>query len=415
MNIGKDAFNMVNFLKKIIYNDMIKMVSSIRNNISDKKLFICLDIESSEQNPDSIREIGWCVFSMNELITKNKHFIVKESTMMNENSSSEENKFHYGETKILELKEISEEFKKDLKDIHYILSQRVEEDIRHLKQMAVDVTKFIRMKDLKITEYGIIDMNDIYSGVYHVNTMGLDECLKKNNLKHDNLKNAGNNANYLKQIFKKLIILEKPKKYDTYNELIKNIREEINDEKLFLCLDIEAFEFDQKILTEFGWCIFRKDGTIDKKIHAIVKENIKYRNKKHVPDNREYYLFGESVTQNLSDIEKELKEDIEKVNYLVGQGIESDIRYLNSIKIHTSKFEKMKSSKVPEYGIIDTMDIYSGFYHSKGVGLEKSLIKLQLPYGRLHNAGKYFKIEKKKKKKNIEFNLFTIVCNKLSP
>ncbi|ORY26646.1 hypothetical protein LY90DRAFT_322625, partial [Neocallimastix californiae] len=154
-----------------------------------------------------------------------------------------------------------------------------------------------------------------------------------------------------------------------------------------LCLDIEAFEFDQKILTEFGWCIFRKDGTIDKKIHAIVKENIKYRNKKHVPDNREYYLFGESVTQNLSDIEKELKEDIEKVNYLVGQGIESDIRYLNSIKIHTSKFEKMKSSKVPEYGIIDTMDIYSGFYHSKGVGLEKSLIKLQLPYGRLHNAG----------------------------
>ncbi|OUM62845.1 hypothetical protein PIROE2DRAFT_61630 [Piromyces sp. E2] len=176
-------------------------------------------------------------------------------------------------------------------------------------------------------------------------------------------------------------------KYRDNVKIINAIIHNISKNKFYLCLDIEAYEFNQKFLTEFGWCIFKKDGTIVKKKHAIVKENLKYRNRKYVPDNRYYYLFGDSVVQKLDDINKELRNDINKVNYLVGQGIYNDLRYLRSIKINTFKFQKMKNAQVPEYGVIETMDLYSGFFQTEGVSLEKSLIKLNIPYERLHNAG----------------------------
>ena len=145
-----------------------------------------------------------------------------------------------------------------------------------------------------------------------------------------------------------------------------------------------------KKLTEFGWCIFKRDGSIIKKKHTIVKEYIHLRNGKHVPDNKDNFLFGQSDIQKLEEVEEELKNDIESVNYLVGQGIKSDIRYLKSIDVNTSKFTTMKNQKIPEFGVIDTMDIFSGNFNTKGVSLEKSLVKLQIPYDKLHNAGKIY-------------------------
>ena len=174
--------------------------------------------------------------------------------------------------------------------------------------------------------------------------------------------------------------------YKEYAKLIEGIRN-IDNNKLYLCLDIEAFEFDQKKLTEFGWCIFKKDGTIIKKKHTIVEEYVNLRNGKNVPDNKDNFLFGQSDTQKLEIVEEELKYDIENVNYLVGQGIKSDIRYLKSIDVNTSKFTTMKNQKIPEFGVIDTMDLFSGNFNTKGVSLEKSLIKLRIPYDKLHNAG----------------------------
>jgi len=390
LTLGNDALIMAKLIPIIGHNIMIKLVNTIRSSVSDKKLFLCIDIKPCEQNKDNIKEIGWCVFSKIDSATKNKHFIVKENIVNdNESHNLEENKFHFGETRILEINEISEELKKDLEDINYILSHRVEEDIHHLNKINIDVSKYDIMKDLKIREYCIIDLNNIYTGVYYIDTLSLDEGLKRTKIKYDNLNNPGNNVNYIMKSFKYIINQENSEKYDEYMELIKNIREKISNELLFLCLDIEAFEYNQEKLTEFGWCIFKKDGTIKKTIHALVKENLRLRNRKHVPDNKDHYLFGKSVIQNIKDIENELKQDIENVNYLVGQGIGSDLRYLNKIKVNTSKFEKMKNSKIPEFGVIDTMDLYSGYYRTRGVGLEKSLIKLELPYGRLHNAGKY--------------------------
>jgi len=177
-------------------------------------------------------------------------------------------------------------------------------------------------------------------------------------------------------------------RFKEYEKLINTIRHNINRNKLYLSLDIEAFEQNQKILKEFGWCIFKKDGTITKTKHAIVKENMNYHNEKNVPDNRNYYLFGDSEVMELKAIEEELRKDIDRVSYLVGQGINNDLRFLKFINIDTSKFVNMKNSQVPKYGLIDTMDLNSGYYLANGLGLEKSLIKLQIPYDKLHNSGK---------------------------
>jgi len=175
-----------------------------------------------------------------------------------------------------------------------------------------------------------------------------------------------------------------------YSKLINAVRNNINKNKLYLCMDIEAYEQNQSILTEFGWCLFKRDGSITKKKHAIVKENMNYRNGKRVQDNRDHYLFGESETQELKVIEEELKSDIEKVEYIVGHGVSNDIRYLKSIGINIDKFICMKGSKVEKHGVIDTMDLYAGFFRTQGVSLEKSLIKLQIPFDKLHNAGNYY-------------------------
>jgi len=36
------------------------------------------------------------------------------------------------------------------------------------------------------------------------------------------------------------------------------------------------------------------------------------------------------------------------------------------------------------------MDVYSGHFNTKGVSLEKCLIKLRIPFDKLHNAGNNF-------------------------
>jgi len=186
---------------------------------------------------------------------------------------------------------------------------------------------------------------------------------------------------------------EKGNGYEKFRRLAKiinAIQHNISKSKLYLSFDIEEYEQNKKLITEIGWCIFKKDGTIRKKKHAIVKENIDCRNTKKKQDNKDNYLFGESDVQELKVIEEELRKDVEKVSYLVSHGIgKNDIRYLKSIKVNITRFIKMKGSKVPHCGLIDTMDLYAGLFNSKGVNLEKSLTDLEIPFDKLYNAGKY--------------------------
>jgi len=184
---------------------------------------------------------------------------------------------------------------------------------------------------------------------------------------------------------------EETEKYSEYSKIINAIQNNIGKQKLFICFNIKAYEKSHDILTEFAWCMFTKDGTIVKKKYAIVREAMNYYENDNIPDNRHDYLFGNTKIQSLKSIEEELKNDIIKINYIVCQSISNDFCYLNSLNIDISKFKKMTNSKIPEFGIIDMMDIYSGLYYTPGVSLEESLIKLKIPYEKLQNTNKNYK------------------------
>ncbi|ORX40397.1 hypothetical protein BCR36DRAFT_190173 [Piromyces finnis] len=386
-NIEEDIVNTITFLLKIIYNDYAKLINAIRHNISENRFFMCIDVESSKNNPNILSELGWCIFQKDGTVKKKKHVIVKEN--MEKEFDGLENDKHYliGKPEIQDITSINEELKNDLKEINYIVSQRINLDLNLLKTINIDISNFVLMNNHKVPQYGIIDIMNLYDGIFFSNCQGLEQGLTKLGISYDELDNTGNKTHYIMDFFFKVIDKDKPEKYKDFVHLINSIRSRIDKEKLFLCLDIEAYELEKKFLTEFGWCIFKKDGVILENKHFIVKENMKYHNGIHVPDNRENYLFGKSEIRELKEIEEELKIDVAKVNYLVGQGVISDIRFLKKIKFKTSKFKKMNGKYVPEFGIIDTMDLYSGYFLKQGVSLEKMLIKLNISYDKLHNAG----------------------------
>jgi len=170
---------------------------------------------------------------------------------------------------------------------------------------------------------------------------------------------------------------EKIEKYNIFVKICTGIRN-IGEDKQFLCLDTESVDTENENLTEIGWCIFKKNGSIIKKKHTFIKENINNdQNSNLDPQNVEI--------QELSVIKKELVTDIENVNYIVGHEIDkilTAIGTLENIDI-ISKFTKIKDSVIPEYGIIDTNDLCFGG------SLDKSLKGLKYPYEKSFNAGKY--------------------------
>ncbi|ORX54339.1 hypothetical protein BCR36DRAFT_410876 [Piromyces finnis] len=172
-------------------------------------------------------------------------------------------------------------------------------------------------------------------------------------------------------------------------KLCDMISKDFRKNALYLSIDTETYERNHRCITEIGWVIFKRNGTIVKTKHGIVKRNLNLRNGKFVDDNKENFDFGHSDTQSLTAIVKELNRDLQRVNYIVGQGINNDIRHLSKFGAKFTKFNEknvLKNSS-KHFGIIDTLDIYTGRYLEQPIGLEKGLKKLDISYRHLHNAG----------------------------
>ena len=87
----------------------------------------------------------------------------------------------------------------------------------------------------------------------------------------------------------------------------------IQDEKDFLAFDIEAYEHDHSQVLEIGYVIVRfspvrhrTEGNLPKaevtsREHLIIEENLHFKNKDNVPDNRDGFKFGVSETLSLED------------------------------------------------------------------------------------------------------------------
>lgn len=159
-----------------------------------------------------------------------------------------------------------------------------------------------------------------------------------------------------------------------------------NDRVLFF--DIEAYERKQSEITEIGYLIVQNKVIVEHK-HLIIKENYKLRNGKYVPDHKEDFDFGESLTVPLETAIEIISDRINTATSIVGHGINNDFKYLGShipnIK-EVTKTKKVINTSTGTFIFEDGLSMYS---------IKRSLDMFGQEYKNLHNAGNdaYFNYE----------------------
>ncbi|KAJ3417177.1 hypothetical protein HDV05_006383 [Chytridiales sp. JEL 0842] len=132
--------------------------------------------------------------------------------------------------------------------------------------------------------------------------------------------------------------------------LMRNLEEEC----LFVSVDVEAYERNNAKLLEIGWTLYERP-TLNSDTpnvlvarHFLVEENLHLKNQKYVPDHRYQFAFGVTEVKPMDQILKELEADLRSFSVskylakdaqrssspaarktvLVGHGIEGDIKWL---------------------------------------------------------------------------------------
>ena len=112
--------------------------------------------------------------------------------------------------------------------------------------------------------------------------------------------------------------LNKPiikRKHEEAQQHDRKVRRAFNsqDPKYFLAFDIEAYEHDFSKALEIGYVIVRTSPAgqgnlpnpeVTSRKHLIIQENLHYKNKDRVPDNRDGFRFGASETLPMADAVK---------------------------------------------------------------------------------------------------------------
>lgn len=96
----------------------------------------------------------------------------------------------------------------------------------------------------------------------------------------------------------------------------------------FVCIDLEQFERNQRKLTEVGISVVCSQTNQIKTTHLIIKEHYNLRNKKFVCDNKDNFLFGNSVTVSLEEAKRQISNVLSEHEYLVGHGIGNDMKFI---------------------------------------------------------------------------------------
>lgn len=182
------------------------------------------------------------------------------------------------------------------------------------------------------------------------------------------------------------------------------------------CLDAEAFEFDNDMVTEIGISIYDPRENffsfvpITRNYHIIISEALTVRNSKFVIDSKDCYQLGESLVLSLGEcvefvqalldfyLEPRTVEDESWSRALVGHNVQGDISWLKQMGIKIPKVAKNHSDNLdyqlshvnapnePIF-VLDTEKLYRFTYGNKGGSLGKLLRLLKIPHSFLHNAG----------------------------
>jgi len=174
--------------------------------------------------------------------------------------------------------------------------------------------------------------------------------------------------------------LEKKKAFGRYQKHIKEklefFKTELRKTNKFVSLDFEAFEFNQKKITEVGYSVFENGEC--KNYHYIIKEIIGKLNGKFVADNKFNFAFGESEILPLADAMNKLSKILSDADYLVAHGVGNELKWMrkNNIKVGSG----LKT--------IDTGTLGAALMKVKQrVSLTRILTFLNIEHGLLHNAG----------------------------
>ncbi|KAI0771598.1 hypothetical protein BD413DRAFT_613103 [Trametes elegans] len=168
----------------------------------------------------------------------------------------------------------------------------------------------------------------------------------------------------------------------------------------WLAVDFEAWDMDHTLLTEFGWARARwgADGKLVREHgHLVVKEHRSFT-QKYVPNNREFYKFGDSEIVNRATFRQRIQDLISQPKkegplFLVFHDASQDIKYLKSDAVNAIERVDYLLPDNPQTGeiyVVDTADLFAaleGDASNNRRSLERVCRHLQIPTAYLHNAG----------------------------
>lgn len=168
---------------------------------------------------------------------------------------------------------------------------------------------------------------------------------------------------------------------------------------VLVAIDVEAWEQDGDKVTEIGLAKARVSFVDDSMIetlpsdivfchrHILIREHLTLRNGKHVADNKDYFLFGDSEVLSLADAVEDLASELRFACLIVGHAARGDLAWLRNIGV--SGLEVNSSSL--ETRLVDTQTLaFSADGISVGSQPQLGLHAMANAYGlnpdRLHNG-----------------------------
>ncbi|GMM34245.1 Gfd2 protein [Saccharomycopsis crataegensis] len=196
-----------------------------------------------------------------------------------------------------------------------------------------------------------------------------------------------------------------------HDSFFKTLEMVYSKKRILVSIDIEAYEFSHDIVTEIGLSIydprshycengFQGSGKI-KKVHIIIKENMKYRNGQYVRDNQDNFLGGPSYILSIREAAMVMQllvnyyfpEDLEFTKCgafgvsLVGHDVGGDIKWLMSLGVRFPKYITEHNGSPNNHFILDTQKLWKYTFGDRYSSLWKILNFFEVPNGYLHNGG----------------------------
>ncbi|QLL31193.1 hypothetical protein HG536_0B00540 [Torulaspora globosa] len=201
-----------------------------------------------------------------------------------------------------------------------------------------------------------------------------------------------------------------------FDYLTNSIRLMSTKKTICFSLDVEAYEFDNDVVTEIGIAVYDPRENINplvpltRNYHLIISEALHLRNRKWVCDFKDCFLLGESFVLSLHEcvefvqalvdyyMTPQTAEDRSWSRAFVGHNLQGDLRWLRKMGVkvpadgdldYTLQKADLKADVEKEEPIfvLDTEKLYRLCYGSKGSNLGRLLRLFRIPHAFLHNAG----------------------------